>query len=101
MPEFQELYDERQDEFLMLGVDVGRFTGPGSQGDALALLDELGISYPTAYVDSDTLLREYNVFGMPTTVFMTPRGDVVSQRSAFITRAEIRERTQEMIDASG
>ena len=43
MPEFQELYDERQNEFLLLGVDVGRFTGVGSQNDALELLYELGI----------------------------------------------------------
>ncbi|MCI0856341.1 MAG: redoxin domain-containing protein [Chloroflexi bacterium] len=100
MPEFQELYDERQDEFLMLGVDVGRFTGLGSQDDALDLLDELGISYPTVYVESDTLLREYNIFGMPGAVFLTASGDVVSQSTGFITRDEIRERTQEMIDAS-
>lgn len=100
MPEFQELYDERRDEFLMLGVDVGRFTGLGSQDDALGLLDELGISYPTVYVDSDTLLREYNIFGMPGAVFLTASGDVVSQSTGFISGDEIRERTQEMIDAS-
>lgn len=100
MPEFQALYDERQDEFLMLGVDVGRFTGLGSQSDAEALLDELGITYPTVYVESNALLRAYNVFGMPATVFITASGDVVSQRNGFLSNDEILERTQEMIDAS-
>ena len=101
MPDFQEVYSERKDEFLLLGVDVGPFTFLGDQGDALDLIEELQISYPTAYVDSDTLMREYNVFGMPTTVFMTADGDIVSQKSGFMSGGEMRERIQDMIDASG
>ncbi len=100
MPDFQEVYNERKDEFVLVGVDVGRFTQLGSQSDAEELLDELGITYPTAYVESDTLLREYNVFGMPTTVFFTANGDVVSQKSGFLVGNELRDRTQDMIDAS-
>jgi len=100
MPDFQEVYNERQDEFLLLGVDVGRFTGLGSRSDAVDLLNELGITYPTVYVESDNLIREYNVFGMPTTVFMTASGDVVSQKSGFLSGGELRDRTQEMLDAS-
>lgn len=101
MPDFQEVYSERKDEFLLLGVDVGPFTFLGDQGDALDLIEELQISYPTAYVDSDTLMREYNVFGMPTTVFMTADGDIVSQKNGFMSGGEMRERIQDMIDASG
>ena len=101
MPDFQEVYSERKDEFLLLGVDVGPFTFLGDQGDALDLIEELQISYPTAYVDSDELMREYNVFGMPTTVFMTADGDIVSQKNGFMSGDEMRERIQDMIDASG
>ncbi len=101
MPDFQEVYSERKDEFLLLGVDVGPFTFLGDQGDALDLLEELQISYPTAYVESDALMREYNVFGMPTTVFMTADGDIVSQKGGFMSGDEMRERIQDMIDASG
>ncbi len=100
MPDFQEVHSERQDEFLMLGVDVGRFTQLGSQSDAEDLLEELGITYPTAYVKSDALMREYNVFAMPTTVFLTADGDIVSQKGGFMTGDEVRERVQDMIDAS-
>ena len=100
MPDFQELYNERQDEFLMLGIDVGPFTQLGTQSDAEDLLDELGITYPTAYVESDALLRAYNVFGMPTTVFFTANGEVASQKGGLMSGDEIRERTQDMIDAS-
>ncbi len=101
MPDFQEVYTERRDEFLLLGVDVGPFTFLGGQDDALDLLEELEITYPTAYVDSDALMREYNVFGMPTTVFMTASGDIVSQKNGFMSGDEMRDRVQQMIDASG
>ena len=101
MPDFQEVYTERKDEFLLLGVDVGPFTFLGDQEDALDLIEELQISYPTAYVNSDELMREYNVFQMPTTVFMTANGDIVSQKSGFMSGGEMRERIQDMIDASG
>ena len=100
MPDFQELYNERKDEFILVGVDVGRFTQLGSQQDAEDLLDELGITYPTVFVESDSLLREYSVFGMPTTVFMTAEGVVVSQKNGFLAGNELRDRTQDMIDAS-
>ncbi len=101
MPDFQEVYNERSDEFLLLGLDVGPFLFLGDQEDALDLLEELQISYPTAYVDSDALIREYNVFGMPTTVFMTANGDIVSQKNGFMSGEEMRDRVQQMIDASG
>jgi thiol-disulfide isomerase/thioredoxin len=100
MPDFEEVHSERKDEFLMLGVDVGPFVNLGSQSDAEDLLDELEITYATAYVESDQLLREYSVFGMPTTVFLTADGDVVSQKGGFMTGDEMRERVQDMIDAS-
>lgn len=101
MPDFQEVYNERSDEFLMFGVDVGPFTLLGDENDARDLLEELEVSYPTARVDSDTLIREYDVFGMPTTVFLTADGQVVSQKSGLISGDEFRDRVQEMIDASG
>ena len=101
MPDFQATYDARSDEFVMLGVDVGQFTLLGNQDDAQDLLDELEITYPAAYVDSDALMREYDVFGMPTTVFINDTGEIVSQRSGFLSGDEIDERVQEMIDASG
>ena len=100
MPQFQALYDERKDEFLMLGIDVGRFTGLGSQDDAEALLDELGITYPTAYIESSTLLREYNIIGMPGAAFVAANGEVVSTSTGHLSGDDIIERVRELIEAS-
>ena len=101
MPDFQEISEERAGEVLILGIDVGRFTNLGSQQDALDLLAELGISYPTGYVDSDALLREYNIFEMPSTVFFTADGEVSSKDVGLLTGGQIRDRVAEIIDAPG
>ena len=100
MPQFQALYDERQDEFLMLGIDVGRFTGLGSQDDAGDLLDELGITYPTAYVDSSRLLREYNIFGMPGAAFVAADGEIISTSTGHLSGDDIIDRVLKLIEAS-
>ena len=101
MPDIQAVSEERAGEVLIIGVDVGRFTNLGSQQDALDLLDELGISYPTGYVDSDTLIREYRIFEMPSTVFFTADGEVLSKKGGFLTGDQIRDGVAEIIDASG
>ena len=101
MPDIQAVSEERAGEVIIVGVDVGRFTNLGSQQDALDLLDELGISYPTGYVDSDNLIREYSIFEMPSTVFFTADGEVLSKKGGFLTGDQIRDGVADIIDASG
>ena len=100
MPDFQNLYEERKDEIILIGVDVGQFTQLGSQQDARNLLQELNITYPTGYVESDSLLREYSVFEMPTTVFLTPDGEVFSKHGGFMTGDQMRSRVEALISVS-
>ena len=100
MPDFQKLYEERKDEIILIGVDVGQFTQLGSQQDARNLLQELNITYPTGYVESDSLLRDYSGFEMPTTVFLTPDGAVFSKHGGFMTGDQMQSRVDELISAS-
>jgi len=100
MPDFQELYEEHEDEIILIGLDVGQFTELGSQQDARNLLQELSITYPTGYVESDSLLREYSVFEMPTTVFLTPDGAVFIKHGGFMTGDQMRSRVDALIGAS-
>ena len=100
MPDFQELYEERKDEIILIGIDVGQFTQLGSQQDARNLLQELNITYPTGYVESDSLLREYSVFEMPTTVFLAPDGAVFSKHGGFMTGDQMRSRVEALFSAS-
>ena len=72
MPEFQEVYDEYQDRIVMLGIDLGPFTGLGSSDQGRALLNELGVSYPAGTTEDADVVARFQVLGMPTTLFVTP-----------------------------
>lgn len=97
MPDLQEFYDEFKDRTVMVGVDVGQFTGLGSQDDARALLDTLGITYPTGFTTKGTVIQDYGVFFMPTTVFITSEGEVFRKWSGALNREKLAEITNEML----
>jgi thiol-disulfide isomerase/thioredoxin len=46
MPQFEAFHDDFKDEIMLLGVDIGIFTGLVSHNDAESLIRELGITYP-------------------------------------------------------
>jgi thiol-disulfide isomerase/thioredoxin len=92
MPHFQQLADEYENEFILLGIDVGVFTGLGSEADALQLLDELNISYPAGRAVEAQPLFDYNATGMPTTIFFNADGEVVERRIGLILEDEMREK---------
>ena len=76
MPDLQRFYDGLKDDVTLLGIDVGQFTGLGIRRDAQNLLKELGISYPAGYTGDASVVRKYEVLGMPTTVFINADGTV-------------------------
>ena len=75
MPDFQEFDEQNRDRVTLVGVDIGQHLGLGNREDAAALLEELGITYPTGLTSDDTVTRPYKVLGMPTTVFPQPGRD--------------------------
>ncbi len=98
MPDFEELWTEVQDEdrVVVVGVDVGPYTGLGDRETALRFLDETGITYPTGQAQSGDVVVEYGVQGMPTTVFVTPDGKVARKWTGVINKAKLDELTEEL-----
>ena len=96
MPGFQRVYDDLGDQFLLVGVDIGPFTGLGSNADARALLEELNISYPTAYATEDPT-RSFAVLGMPTTVLFTADGRTVAKRTGFLPEDALRSSVKDLL----
>ena len=47
MPDLQLFHDEFKDKVTLIGIDLGRHKDLGTQNDALNLLNELEITYPT------------------------------------------------------
>ena len=54
MPQFQVFYEEFKDQIQLVGIDIGVFTGLGSQ-NAAALLRELGVTYPAGWTENGSV----------------------------------------------
>ncbi len=89
MPDFQRLYTERRGEVTLIGVDIGPFIGLGSREDGKALLRELGVTYPAGTTFDARTVRNYEILGMPTTVFITPDGRIWKKHVGLLTRGQI------------
>ena len=98
MPELQDFYEEYGEDVLLLGIDVGQFTGLGLPKDAGKLLSSLGVTYPAGYTDDPQVVRRYQVRAMPTTVFITAEGEVFRTWTGSITRETVTAITQEMLE---
>ena len=98
MPDLQRFYDGSKDKFTLIGVDVGQFTGLGSKQDARNLLRELGVTYPAGFTDDGTVVRKYEVSGMPTTVFIDSQDIIVEKWSGILIREILERITTEMLD---
>ena len=100
MPDLQKFNDEFGDKVTLFGLDIGPFVGLGSSEDGKALLDELGVTYPTGTTQDPAVLRENPPLGMPTTLFMTPDGTVVKRWTGLLTKDKLAELAEELLEAS-
>lgn len=90
MPALQRIYEENAGAFTLIGVDIGPFVNLGSQDDARRLLQELGVTYPTAYATNADPVRSNRIQAMPTTLFYDGSGQRVSKHTGFITEDQFR-----------
>ena len=97
MPHFQEFHQEFNDRVTLIGVDVGPFTGLGNQDDARALLESLAITYPTGFTNDGSVMQNYAVLSMPTTVFITSEGLIFRKWSGALNRQTLTEIVSEML----
>ena len=101
MPELEETYGEYRGRLLIIGLDVGPFVGLGSREDALALLDELAVTYPAGTTSDPMILRDYKVLGTPATIFLKPNGEVAEQWNGLLTGEQLQDKIRALLDASG
>lgn len=101
MPGFQRFYDDSKDDVLLIGIDVGQFTGLGNQRDASDLLQELGVSYPAGFTNDRRVMRDYQVRGMPTTVFINSDGEVVQNWTGPLDEVALRAFTEALLLSDG
>lgn len=100
MPDLQAANEAFKDDVLLFGLDVGPFTGLGSREDGRALLRELNVTYATGTTFDGSIIRSYRVRGMPTTVFITPQGQIVQTWAGLLTKAKLTELVGNLLAAS-
>jgi thiol-disulfide isomerase/thioredoxin len=97
MPDIQRSYETHEDDVVFLGVDVGVYTGLGSRQSGLALLDELGITYPAGTPPNNSAVVDYRVSAMPTTVFFDGAGKVFRRWEGNIVESQLNGVIAEML----
>ena len=97
MPELQEFSEEFQDQIILLGIDIGQFTGLGPPRDASKLLDSMGITYPAGFTDDGDVVEKYKVLAMPTTVFIDGQGRIFQKWTGALDRGTVTRLAKAML----
>ena len=97
MPDLQEFHDEFKDKVTLIGIDLGRHTGLGSQRDAQELLNDLEITYPAGFTNDASVAMDYEVLAMPTTVFINSDGEIFRKWGGLLTLGVLSDVTNEML----
>ncbi len=98
LPEFQKFYGEYHDRVLVLGIDLGQFTGQGTPEQGRELLAELGVGFPAGHTKDSEVLPKYQVLGLPTTVFINADGSIHTKWTGALNEEVLVEKADEMLD---
>ena len=100
MPDFESVYVASRSKITLVGIDVGRFVGLGTVEQGKSLAAELGVTYPLATPKDATVLADYKVLGMPTTVFVTPDAMIQRVWAGLLSEGIMLDLVDELIEAS-
>ena len=98
MPDIQAVFEQRSEDVMIVGVDIGPQQFLGSREDGKELLAELAISYPVGTTFDDNVVREFRVVGMPTTFFINADGSLLRAWSGFLDEAKFHEFIDDMLE---
>ena len=97
MPDFQTVYEEAGDDIVFFGLDIGPFTGLGDREDALALIGEVGVTFPVGSTDRAEVVSAYLVLAMPSTYFIRPDGSIFESWSGPLGASDLREKVAALL----
>jgi cytochrome c biogenesis protein CcmG, thiol:disulfide interchange protein DsbE len=94
MPGFETVYQSRQDQISFLGVNL-----QDREADALAVIDQTGVTYPLARDRDGSLFTELGGFGMPTTLFIDSDGTVIEMVTGEISAGVLDGKIAKIVDS--
>ena len=97
LPEFQRFHENYADRILVLGIDLGQFTNQGTPEQGRELLTELGVHFPAGYTEDASVLPDYAVLGLPTTIFINANGSIFTKWTGALNEETLIEKAEEML----
>jgi thiol-disulfide isomerase/thioredoxin len=95
LPDFQAVHAEFGDEVTFLGMaNADRREG------ALALADDVGLTYTLADDPEGELFREFGLISMPSTIFIDANGRIQDVFGGILNEPLLIERLEQLIEAS-
>ncbi|WP_420451732.1 TlpA family protein disulfide reductase [Ilumatobacter sp.] len=95
LPEFQTVHEQRSDEVTFLGI-----ANAGIRPAAVDLAEEVGLTYTLADDPTGELFREFGLIAMPSTLFVTPGGEILEVFAGQLNESALNERIDELVTAS-
>lgn len=80
LPDFEQAHQEFADQVDFVGV-----ANRDRPSDALALIEQTGVTYDVLGDPDGELFQSFGALGMPTTVFLSPEGEVLKTFSGVLT----------------
>ena len=99
MPYFDEFYHEYGDQVTFMMVNLSAF-GNDTKENGKKMVEEGGWTFPV-YFDSDgDAAMKYAIRSMPTTIFVSPEGELMGRHTGVIPRDSLEKTIQTMIAES-
>ncbi len=100
IPEFERVHEERGDQITILGIDIGPQQLLGTREEGQALLAELGVTYAAGTTFDDTVVRGFEILGMPTTFFIAADGTVLRKWGGILDEDKLNELVDELVSSA-
>ena len=78
-------------------MDIGPQQFLGTREEGRALLRDLGVTYAAGTTYNETVARDFEILGMPTTIFIRADGSVARKWSGVINEEKLNELVDELV----
>ena len=90
LPDFQAVHEQYADDVTFVGV-----SHDFDEASWKALIDETGVTFDTVFQPGQEIWTEAGGLGMPTTIFLSPDGEVLEMHSGILTAEQLSEKIDE------
>ena len=96
MPKFQEFFEIFGRTIAVVGINVGPMIGLSSSKDSIAFLEGSGFTYPIGLPLDTDVIENYDVTGLPITVFIDPPGGEIGYFSGPVAEGFLARTARQM-----